>query len=97
MAKYIDADKLIKDYTDIFTEYGIELAEQFQGVINQSPAENVAPRESAEWIEKVKPCEWSEDDVEISYKCSHCNNIFDYVSNYCPNCGSKMKEGLRRE
>ena len=70
MARYIDADKLIKDYTDIFTEYGIELAEQFQGVINQSPTAGVVERskidKAIEEMERNSTCADYEGKKETS-------------------------------
>ena len=89
MARYIDADKLIEDYTDIFTEYGIELAEQFQGVINQSPTEDVEPVRHAKW-ERV-------DKNKV--RCTNCEIIHLIAQyplgniNWCPNCGAKMTNG----
>ena len=43
-----------------------------------------------EWEEKL----WIVFDSElVGYRCSECNTTWDAQTNYCPNCGAKMKGG----
>lgn len=45
--------------------------------------------------EKTNTAEWiscDEDDLKISdYRCSNCGKYQDDMTNFCPNCGSRMK------
>lgn len=34
---------------------------------------------------------WIWDEIEYDYKCSKCGKHAEFISNYCPNCGKKMK------
>lgn len=34
---------------------------------------------------------WTRDVVTYDYKCSKCGKHAEYVSDFCPNCGKKMK------
>jgi hypothetical protein len=56
-------------------------------------------QKEGEWI---KATEWMRDDGEIyDYRCSACNMLAedggygnrDNLTNFCPNCGAKMKGG----
>ena len=31
------------------------------------------------------------DSEKVGYRCSECNTTWDANTNYCPNCGAKMK------
>jgi predicted amidophosphoribosyltransferase len=42
------------------------------------------------WIEH--PHESGENWEYSMYECSDCHEWFDNDSNYCPNCGVKMKQ-----
>lgn len=43
-----------------------------------------------EWIERIEPLTWCEDDVEVYYDCSLCGaHNFD-TTPYCPVCGAKL-------
>ena len=33
------------------------------------------------------------DSEKVGYRCSECNTTWDTSTNYCPDCGSKMKGG----
>ena len=48
-----------------------------------------------EWIEKIIPLDWCDDDVDMIYECSICKAECPFTSKFCPNCGAKMgkKEG----
>lgn len=51
--------------------------------IGMMPAVDVSDRPQGEWIKDV---EWW-----CVYKCSVCGETFDELTNYCPNCGARMK------
>jgi rubrerythrin len=36
------------------------------------------------------------DSEKIGYHCSECNTTWDTPTNYCPNCGAKMKGGAEK-
>lgn len=44
-----------------------------------------------EWVERIEPLTWCEDDVDVYYECSCCGTQSHGQSPYCPNCGAKMK------
>ena len=47
-------------------------------------------------VEERPTGEWLEDSGNIA--CSHCHTIWLYRrTNYCPNCGAKMKGGRKNE
>ena len=31
------------------------------------------------------------DSEKVGFRCSECNTTWDTQTNYCPNCGAKMK------
>ena len=46
------------------------------------------------WHEITWPEElgaWTKDRCQWDYTCSKCGKHAEYVSDYCPNCGKKMK------
>ena len=45
------------------------------------------------WIQHTEKPTWLEDDVEVFYECSICNTQSPAPTNFCPNCGAKMKGG----
>jgi rubrerythrin len=58
--------------------------------INSAQTADVVEVRHAQWIKRIDPLEWCEDDVDVYYECSNCgcNNYGE--SPYCPNCGAKM-------
>ena len=52
---------------------------------------------SADVVER-KVGKWTEDSISspidkwviYGFKCSECNQISSYNSNFCPNCGARM-------
>ncbi len=32
------------------------------------------------------------DSEKVGFRCSECNTTWDSPTNFCPNCGAKMKE-----
>ena len=88
MARYIDADALLKNKTDhemISTH-----------LIYNAPTADVVERKRGEWIKIDKY------DKESNVQCSVCLEEFDYIDGvcylchgyelplFCPNCGAEM-------
>lgn len=44
------------------------------------------------WTEdtEIMKHHWCGDDVDMVYKCSVCEAITPFTTNYCHNCGAKM-------
>jgi predicted RNA-binding Zn-ribbon protein involved in translation (DUF1610 family) len=42
------------------------------------------------WV-NAKYGTWTRDVIAHDYECSKCGNHAKYVSDYCPNCGERMK------
>lgn len=48
---------------------------------------------------KQSECVWEKrvfillDSEMVAYRCSQCNTTWDMETNFCPNCGAKMKGG----
>lgn len=55
------------------------------------PTEDVEKVKHGEWIKKIIPLDWCDDDADIVYECSVCKSEIPFTSNFCPNCGAKMK------
>ena len=54
------------------------------------PAADVAPVKHGEWDKKPFL-------IGTSYYCSECGDNFGEPYNYCPNCGAKMDEEMKRD
>ncbi len=64
-------------------------SEDLQRIIKTLPPANPQPK-IGHWIPLGNYDDWGN---ESSYKCSECGDIDTYPDNFCPNCGTKMKEG----
>jgi uncharacterized paraquat-inducible protein A len=90
--RLIDADRLNKEIKDRF---GYSSATAFVRNMQDLSQVEVFKHimkliEVAPTLEKRQPGEWLEDSGVIA--CSHCHTIWLYrKTNYCPNCGAKMK------
>ena len=76
MSRYIDLDEAKARTTQLIHGYEVE---QWLDTI---PSIDI-DRPQGEWI---KDAEWW-----CVYKCSVCGDTFDELTNYCPNCGARMK------
>ena len=78
MAKYVDADKMLKEY-----EHGIYDTTDLAEMLYYMPAADVA---------EVRHGRWENDGHTLA--CSNCHtiNIRGIAWHYCPNCGAKMDE-----
>ena len=70
--------------TDIY-DFGREVADE----IKNAPAVDAAKVAHGKWEIVGNPI--FDDDVKVS--CSMCSWIFDDFYNYCPNCGTDMRNG----
>ena len=51
-----------------------------------------ADRPQGEWIDTGKDPDHSHPLTAIWYRCSECGDGTNTKTNYCPNCGAKMKQ-----
>ena len=87
MARYIDADFLLKDIREsvVFSVRDAKTSPELRGArkiidrIENAPTVDVV---------EVKHGEW--DNNGGFYRCSECINYTNYDYDYCPYCGAKM-------
>lgn len=60
-------------------------------LINDIPAADVQPVKHGRWLDNPNHSQL------YSYICSNCRNSCDWIYRYCPNCGSKNKDGDKDE
>ena len=102
MMRLIDADALInRMYHDAFeTDTDMQKWDSgcwirykmFENAIDEQPT--IEPKQG-EWI-KTTPWSYGAGMGEVYgyyQKCSNCGKEFMDKSNFCPNCGARMKEG----
>ena len=93
MAKYIDADKLIKAMkktAEITGRFG-DAVNAFEACVKLMPAADAVEVKHGKWIEQG-------DGLYTYYDCSVCGESFCFIEGsptdnlykYCPNCGAKM-------
>ena len=93
MARYIDADALIRERTTFMQdEEAFDVSVVLVTDIKLAPTADVAEVKHGHWI-------YHNDDLfpaESKQECSVCHEKEDqrYITNenYCPNCGAKMDE-----
>lgn len=67
---------------------GAELANAILNAIDNAPT--VEERPQGEWIKWNFKTFGAMGDWE--YKCSNCGKVYDGEYNFCPNCGTDMRE-----
>ena len=101
MARYIDADKLIKTIRDndyLVVDYfnskdrGMFTTGIMQA-IDEQPTVDVRENVRGEWIEP-KPDGCWHFDAKAYAECSVCGKkqFLGYQMHFCPNCGADMRE-----
>lgn len=88
--RLIDADDYKERYKDIidceidhpkYQDTLKELIDSMQTILEANKAE-----QTAEWKLVTKP-----SDMFAGYRCSNCTELVYGKTNYCPNCGARMK------
>ena len=98
MAKYIDADKLIKAMkktAEITGRFG-DAVNAFEACVKLMPAADVVEVKHGYW--KPLPAQSVTGTLNVEAECSNCgrevvyqivNNRYEF-ENFCPHCGVKM-------
>jgi tRNA(Ile2) C34 agmatinyltransferase TiaS len=90
--EYIERSGMLADLARI-ESYPWTIFEDAYGVVQNAPAEDVAPVMHGEWVFKLSRYEADECN------CSLCGQLMTTAKgvrmNYCPNCGAKMDGGKR--
>lgn len=96
--RLIDADALMEKYNlKDATKYGNRDAEQqnhsystmmlyeVADMIEDAPEIEAVPVVHGEWTKIYGSCMYV-----FSFRCSECNCLIEFDTNFCPNCGAKM-------
>lgn len=77
MPRYIDADDAIYELERAFPvdDFG-----KIIRCISRTPIADVVERKVGKWSK-----------VGGVFRCSNCEKCYPYATDYCPNCGSRMK------
>lgn len=94
MGKYIDRDALVKKITEKFQAHYGDTCYQFIHdffrcvirLINKAPAADVEEKVYGKWERRGFD----------GHNCSYCGALNDIDTNFCPNCGAQMVEGVER-
>ena len=80
--RLIDADALKMDFY---------LPKHFEKMIDDAPTVDAVERKRGRWFHDI--AYYDEDGCPcIVSRCSECGEAYP-ESNYCPNCGARMKDG----
>lgn len=60
-----------------------------------APTLDLAPVVHGEWEERTRMLSWCDDDVDVYFVCSACNEENYGETPFCPNCGAKMDGGKK--
>lgn len=85
---YIEREKAIDKFTPYVDDLDGISAVFVLGEIEQIPAANVAPVVRGEWV-NVRFLTTGDGRIRVG-DCPFCKSI-EKTSNFCPNCGAKMK------
>lgn len=56
-------------------------------------SQNFTTVKKSKWIVEKYTLMWDdEEDVDYVYKCPECRRRYDARENFCPNCGTDMRE-----
>lgn len=96
MKEYIEREALFevvrdKSITQFDWSEKVDL-EEFEEVLNNIPAADVAPVRRGEWKPVFIRCRPDEAAVRHE-KCTVCGTIKCERTNYCPNCGARIDGG----
>ena len=83
MSRYIDADALKKRVSELIVPDWTRTL--IRSWLDSAPTVDAVPVVHGEWI-------YTDNWLQIGkYKCSECEDLTNWRSPYCPNCGAKMK------
>lgn len=90
MSDLISRSALIEDLNKKSSYDLVCFDTELLGIINDQPTIEAVPVVYGEWIKDLCP-----EGLEgyANWKCSKCNKWVRRRSNFCPNCGCRMKEG----
>lgn len=104
MARYIEADKLLREYQEKIC-FGVEcklcpfcdteeLTCMLDNWITEQPTADVRENVHGKWIERKGVLHPLETDGECS-ECGYVTGFYRFF-NYCPNCGAKLHQDTTR-
>ena len=86
MAEYIEREAAIREtYKEPSYYDPINILTEVRDRIRAIPAADVRPVGKWNWTVE------GDEDYEQFWVCSRCGAKMHFATNYCPNCGAKMK------
>ena len=99
--RLIDADVLLKKWQSVLDEKADEkdtvaylTFELFIERLREEPTIEAEPEQEGVWIYAPSGVALGGTDATYDYKCSLCGEYSVDNTEYCPNCGKKMKSGF---
>lgn len=86
--KYYDEDTIVKMLVDITSQP----ADWARRELSLVPTADVAPVVHAHWIAIGIDC-----DMPTCFRCSICRQHAIRKGDFCPNCGAKMDEEVKKD
>lgn len=87
---YIERQALIKEF-DKISDHDVDVDEAIELIAN-SPVADVAPVKRAKWHQKRIYVAKAKGHSYCVWACSNCHKQAKERSNYCPDCGTDMRE-----
>ena len=95
MQRYIDADKLFKEYERVAWYNNADRDEIAEELLLQMPTADVVEVKHGEWISYPSDAYMKCSVCGMEYPKDKMPNIVGYCPN--PNCGAKMDGGVKHE
>lgn len=84
MPRYIDAEALLKKWTQGTPDKRWRTEDEFAAFVNMQPTADVQEAKHGKWISLYT--------FELFARCSLCGEAQTEKFNYCPHCGALMDE-----